>query len=144
MYVAADLTVQRLPEALEAHVNTTEPMVLICEGLTYYLAEAGVRSLLSQAAEIATDGSRLGVDLATTQVPLRWKLAFAATRLRQRWTREPLRFQLHPDAAAAFLAECGWNSTEILTHADLYAKFLPNTDLPERLSVGSYTCKATR
>lgn len=144
-YVAADLSLQRLSDALASHLMTSEPMVLICEGLTYFLAETDVRSLLTQAAELATEGSRIGVNFATPQaVPLRWRPALVATRLRQRWTREPIRFGLHPDEAAAFLAETGWNAAEVLTHADLYAKFLRTTDLPQPPSVGSYACKATK
>jgi methyltransferase (TIGR00027 family) len=144
-YIAADLSVQRLSDALASHLMTSEPMVLICEGLTYYLVESEVRSLLTQAAEGAAEGSQFGVDFATTQaVPLRWRLALAATRLWHRWTREPLRFQLHSHDAAAFLAETGWNAAEVLTHADLYAKFLRSTDLPQPPSVGSYACTATK
>ncbi len=145
VYVAADLSVQRLPDVLASYLMPSEPMVLICEGLTYYLAEADVRSLLTQAAQIAAEGSRLGVDFATTQpVSVRWRLPLAATRVWHRWTREPLLFQLHSDDAAAFLAECGWSAAEVLTHADLHAKFLHTTDLPQPGSVGSYACKATK
>jgi methyltransferase (TIGR00027 family) len=144
-YIAADLSSQRLPEVLAPHLVTREPIVLVCEGLTYYLAEADLRSLLSQAAAIAAEGSRLGIDFASTQpVPYRWRPALAATRLWHRWTREPLIFQLHTDDAADFLAESGWDAAEVHTHADLYAKFLRGTDLPEPASVGSYVCSATK
>lgn len=144
-YVAADLSVQRPADVLSPLLNAGEPMVVICEGLTYYLTEANVRSLFSQAAEVATEGSRLGVDCASTQpLPPSWRLALAATRILHRLTGEPLLFRLRPDDAAAFLAASGWNATEVLTDADLHAKFLRDTDLPAPPSVGSYVCAAAK
>lgn len=144
-YVAADLTLQRLSDALANHLVTSEPLVLICEGLTYFLAETDVRSLLTQAAELAAEESQLGVNFASTQpAPLKSRTAHVARRLLQRWTREPLLFALHSDDAGAFLADCGWSAAEVLTHADLHAKFLRTTDFPQPPSVGSYVCKATK
>jgi O-methyltransferase involved in polyketide biosynthesis len=113
--------------------------------LTYYLAAADVRSLLSQTADIAPEGSQLGVDFATTQaLSLRWRVALTATRLWHRWAGEPLRFELHPNNAPAMLAESGWNASQILTHGDLYANFLRGTHLHRPPAVGSYVCKAAR
>ena len=145
-YVAADLSVQRLRDVLTSPVTTSEPMVLICEGLTYFLAEADVRSLLSEAAEVAPQGSRLGVDFGAParDLPLRWRLPVAIGKLWQGWTREPIRFWLHPENAARFLAETGWSSAEVLTHADLHERFLRGTDIPSPPPIGSYACKAAK
>jgi methyltransferase (TIGR00027 family) len=144
-YIAADLSVQRLPNMLASYLTPSEPIVLICEGLTYFLAEADVRSLLSQAAQIAPAGSQLGVNFATTQeVPRQGRSSVGVTRLLQRWTREPLLFALHSDDAVAFLADCGWSAAEVLTHADLYPMFLRSSNFPEPPPVSSYVCKATK
>ncbi len=144
-YVAADLSAQRLPDVLASQLTTSEPLVLICEGLTYYLAEADARSLLSQAAAIATEASQLGVDFASRQAgPLRLRIPMAVTRLLQRWAREPLRFGLHPDDAPALLTETGWSSAQVVTHGELHTRFLRNTNLPEPPSVGSYVCRAAK
>lgn len=144
-YVAADLSAQRLADVLQPYLVPGEPIVLICEGLTYFLAETDVRSLLSQAAQVASEGSQLGVNFAPTQgVPPRWRPSVALTRLLQRSTREPLLFALHSDDAAPFLADCGWGAAEVQTHADLHAKFLRNTGLPQPGPVCSYVCQATK
>ena len=132
-YVAADLSVQRLADVLASHLAPSEPVLITCEGLTPYLPYAAVRSLLSQAAELAPAGSRLGVEFGTTAVaaaPLRSRWLPLVMRVLQRWSGEPIQLELQQEDVPALLRDTGWSSADVLTGADLYARFLRASGLP--------------
>lgn len=132
-YVAADLSVQRLADALASRLSPGEPLLIVCEGLTPYLPEPAVRSLLSQAADLGPAGSRLGVEFGTKAVvaaPLRLRWLPVVMRVLQRWSGEPLQLELQQADVPALLRDTGWSSAEVFTGADLYARLLRASDLP--------------
>jgi methyltransferase (TIGR00027 family) len=132
-YVGADLSVQRLADALASYLTPSEPVLITCEGLTPYLPEPAVRSLLSQAADLGPAGSRLGVEFGTRAVaaaPLRSRWLPVVMRVLQRWSGEPLQLELQHEDVPALLRDSGWSSAEVFTGADLYARFLRASDLP--------------
>ncbi|MGH2760402.1 MAG: class I SAM-dependent methyltransferase, partial [Actinomycetota bacterium] len=109
-YVAADLSVQRLADALASRLTPGEPVLVTCEGLTPYLHETAVRSLLSQAAELCPAGSRLGVEFGTKAVaagPLRLRWVPVVMRVLQRWSGEPLQLELQQEEVPALLRDTG-------------------------------------
>lgn len=110
------------------------------------LPEPAVRSLLSQAAELGPAGSRLGVEFVTKAVaaaPLRSRWLPAVVRVLQRWSGEPLRSELQQEDVPTLLRDTGWNSAEVFTGADLYARHLRTADLPSP-PVGSSVWSATK
>lgn len=132
-YAAADLSVQGLADVLAPHLTPIEPVLITCEGLTPYLPEPAVRSLLSQAAELGPAGSQLGVEFGTKAIaaaPLRSRWLPVVMRVLQRWSGEPLQLELHQEDVPALLRDTGWASAEVFTGADLYARFLPASGLP--------------
>ena len=145
VFVPADLSVTSLGTVLVACGFVAEqPTIFVCEGLTMYLKEEDVRSLLRQTAQLAAPGSRFGADFgAAYAIALRWRTAFAITRAWLALTGEPIRFELRADDAAEFLQACGWNLTELLTGSDLHERMLSGTDLPAPLTAGSYVTSAS-
>lgn len=132
-YVAADLSVQRLADALAPHLTPSQRVLITCEGLTPYLPEPAVRSLLSQAADLGPAGSRLGVEFGTKAVaaaPLRSRLLPVVMRMFQRWRGEPIQLELQQEDVPALLRETGWSLAEVFTGADLSARFLRASDPP--------------
>lgn len=134
-FVPADLSVQLLADALASHLSPAEPVLFTCEGLTPYLTNDAVRSLLSQAAELGSPGSRLGIELEAPDPvapPLRARWLPVVMRVLQRWSGEPLRFEFRPeDAAPTLLLDTGWTSAEQTTGAQIFAKFLHGSGLPK-------------
>ncbi len=129
-YVAADLSAQRLADAVASHLRPSEPVVVTCEALTMFLPEDAVRSLLSQSAELGASGSRLGVDFGS-KAAARAPLASRVMHTLQRWNGEPLQLDLHPEDVPALLRDTGWSSAEVFTGADLYARFLRASGLSQ-------------
>lgn len=128
-YVAADLSVQRLADAVASHLTPSDPVLIVCEALTMFLTEEAVRSLLSQAAELGPAGSRLGVDFGTKAAvgaPLGQRVVHAL----QRWNGEPLQLELRPEDFPALLCDTGWSSAEVFTGSDLDTRFLRSSGLP--------------
>jgi methyltransferase (TIGR00027 family) len=132
-YVACDLSVDKLaPPLLAAGFDRDRPAMFTVEGVTMYLAEAHVRSLLAQLADLGSPTSRLAVNFAAPAHA-------GATRDRRRQRvlgllgragSEPFRFSIHVVNAGEFVESCGWQVTEVLAGPELGRRFLQATRLP--------------
>jgi methyltransferase (TIGR00027 family) len=136
LFVAADLATRTLDEVFaECGVIFDEPGVFICEGLTMYLREQDVRSMLTQLARLAGSGSRLGTDFVspprdTRHAPLLFRFAGAAGRALAAFAGEPIRFKLAAADTPGFLLETGWSATDVATGLELHTRLLRDTDFP--------------
>ena len=146
-YVAADLGSVPLDQPLlAAGFQSKHPSVFCCEGLTMYLPEAAIRTLLGAVAGLAAAGSRLGVDFASavsTSTPTQ-RAVQAASRAIVRSSGERIQFALAPTAAPAFLADTGWEANQVLIGPELHDRFLDPHELPLRWTAGaSFAATAT-
>jgi methyltransferase (TIGR00027 family) len=139
-YVTADLGSVPLDAPLLASGFRPEhPSVFCCEGLTMYLPEASIRTLLGAAARLAATGSRLGVDFASAvsaATPAQ-RAVQVASRAIVRSGGERVRFALDPTAAPAFLADTGWTASQVLIGPELHDRFLDPGELPLRWTAGA-------
>ena len=146
-YVAADLgSVPLAQPLLTAGFQPEHPSVFCCEGLTMYLPEASIRTLLGAAARLAAADSRLGVDFASAAsaaTPVQ-RVVQAASRAIVRSRGERVQFALDPTAAPAFLADTGWTTSQVLIGPELHDRFLDPDELPLRWTAGaSFAATAT-
>ena len=141
-YVPVDVTDPRLPDELvAAGLRPDEPVAFTMEGLTIYLAEDEVATLLAGLADLAAAGSRLAVSFES---------GFADRRVQRRLMTlyyrrsEPLRFRLPSEAAPSFLAGTGWTTERLLTTRDLDREHLGGTQFAGTMQSGlSYVVTAT-
>jgi methyltransferase (TIGR00027 family) len=146
LFVAVDLSTHSLNEVLSGtELRLDEPIVFTCEGLTMYLREEEVTSLLRQVARLAAPSSRLGVDFGQPASHEQWGLRVELA-ITKRWAAlsgEPIRFLLKPVDAPNFLRRCGWTTTGVYTGAELRERLLVDRELPAPPANGSYVVAAT-
>jgi hypothetical protein len=145
VYVAADLSVQDLRDVLDPHLRTGEPMVADLRGADVFprrgkRSEArgsGCRGRLGgiearhQLRVASTGGSEVATVRRGQATPATAHPRAAAIRASSRPRRcLPRRERMEHN--------------RVLTHADLHAKFLRGTELPQPPPVGSYVCEATK
>lgn len=129
-FVAADLGAEQIDEVLgRSEYDGSRACAFVCEGLTLYLDESRVRSLLGGLAHAACGGSRLALDFVgtTARRPL---IERAITAVRLALEGEPIRFRLGPhDAPEEFLTSLGWKGVEVLDLRERLAGALASTPL---------------
>jgi methyltransferase (TIGR00027 family) len=148
-YVPAELGQNSLGELLPAVGFAMEKTtVFTVEGVTMYLTEPEVTGLLTTLGRLGGPGSRLavnfgvgfgGADSRRTRVRATMGRALVALG------REPIKFELSPRGAAAFLAGSGWIAQEVVTGPDLADRYLAGTGLPMAgLNPRAFVTTATR
>ena len=148
-YVAADLERDCLQRCLPAAgFNATERAIFVVEGLTMYLPEDAVRTVLGNLAHLSPLGSRLAVNftvrgggsVSNPSRAIAWALRVSAHVRGERthgWVRPP--------ALRALLSETGWNVREILSGPELAARYLTQSRVqPGGLNPGAICVAADR
>ncbi len=134
VYVPMDLTEPTLIDALVAGgFDRALPAAFTAEGLTIYLTEGHVASLLARLADDGGRSSRLAVNFGVgfeRQGNRRGRIG----RRTMASGGEEFRFRLQLSEAPEFLARAGWTVERLLTGAQLAEAYLLGTDL-ERVSV---------
>jgi methyltransferase (TIGR00027 family) len=109
------------------------PTVFTIEGLTMYLAEADVVSLLETLARIGGGERWLAINFGvgfkaggSARARVRTLVGRALVAL----GREQFRFELPPSDVPAFLARAGWRTDEVLAGPDVARRYLTGTGLP--------------
>ena len=126
-YVAADLRTDDAAAALLAGgLDRERPAIFVLEGLTMYLAEDVVRSLIRGLAGSAP-GSRLSVDFypppdAGTATNRRQDLV---QRLARSGSGESLHLGVDRDGAVALIESAGWNVTDAAGARDAARTLVP-------------------
>jgi methyltransferase (TIGR00027 family) len=130
-YVTIDFNRDKLNGALlSSGFNPSEKTVFIWEGVSMYVAEAGVRETLRAIAQ-AAPGSTLVMDY-TTQSMLEFMTQFpeiGPTKLLAKWG-EPWVFGLPDGQEREFFAEAGLEAREIfpMFSPDTFKKYLTRAD----------------
>ena len=126
--VALDFEHDDLLTALAEHGYLTDYRVFfICEGLTQYLTEAGVRRTL-EGLRAAAPGSRAVFSYVHTDFIDGTNRRGARTLYRSvRQRRQLWHFGLQPDAVAGFLAGYGWRLVEQAGPDDLVRAYIEPT-----------------
>jgi len=126
--VAVDFEDDDLLTAMAEHGYRTEYRVFfICEGVTQYLTEAGVRRIL-EGLRAAAPGSRLVFTYVRRDFidgTNRYGTRALYRNVRQR--RQVWRFGLEPDEVAAFIAEYGWRLVEQAGPDELVQRYVEPT-----------------
>jgi methyltransferase (TIGR00027 family) len=145
-FLAADLAVESIEDVLQrAGVSSADPAVVLCEGLTHYFDESGVRRLLGSIAHRRCVGTVLGVDfgvrLEDQQRLLRAVLGVQRAILALRG--EPILFALNAGDVPVFLESLGWSGVEVVTGRQLHKRFLAGTPLSKASdALGAYFASA--
>ena len=148
-YIAADLVTGRLSDVLPpAGVDTSHPAVFILEGLTMYLREDTVRTLLGDLAAIGGRTSRLAVNFTVqgggSVSPVSRAIAWV-TRTTWRARGEPTHGWVRPDALDELLRATGWSPREELPAPELAGRYLANSRLRvDGLNAGAICVAADR
>lgn len=147
-YVSADLAVDTVgPMLTSAGFDAARPTVIVCEGVSMYLAGEALSGLLRNLADLAAPGSILTIDFfaGAGGVGWAWKAVAAANHLFYALLKTPLRMELRPEEAERFLSSSGWVCSDLFSGPDLHARYFGGTDLavPRGLP-GSYVVRADR
>jgi methyltransferase (TIGR00027 family) len=115
IYVGADLTTDRAPEALIAHgLDPARPTLFVLEGVTMYLDEDVVRLRLAELRTLSAPGSRLAVDFSPppAEGTARNHRQDRLQRLARSGSGETFRCAVAGPQAVALVAVTGWDVHE--------------------------------
>jgi len=133
-FVAAKIGVDDIARVLtNAGFDARSPTVFTVEGLTMYLPESVVNSLLATLAQLGGEDHRLAVNFGvgfraddTRQARLRTLVGRGLVAL----GREAFQFELAPPHVPAFLSRAAWTVDEVLTGPEVGQRYLAGTPLP--------------
>lgn len=132
-YVAADLRVDRLSKSLPvAGLDRTVPTVFVVEGLTMYLPEPVVTTVLSDLSSVAAVGSRLAANFTVRgggSVSPMSRAVAKAVRTAWRVRGEPVHSWVRPEALSRLLSTTGWAQSETIVGPDLAERYLRGSGL---------------
>ena len=125
--VALDFERDDLLTALAEHGYHTEYRTFfICEGVTQYLTEAGVRRTL-EGLRVAAPGSRLVFTYVRRDFIDGTNRYGTRTLYRVRQRRQLWQFGLQPDEVAGFIADYGWRLVEQAGPDELVQRYVEPT-----------------
>lgn len=128
-YVPADVTESSLGESLmAAGFRSEEPTAFTAEGLTMYLTEQQVTSLLGLLSSLSGPGSRLAVNFGVGFEQQGSQRGRVGRRIMAAGGEE-LRFRLTPADAPDFMTTTGWTINELLSGPQLRDQYLSGTKL---------------
>jgi methyltransferase (TIGR00027 family) len=148
-YVAADVEIDRLNERLPAAgFDPSARAIFVVEGLTMYLPEAVVRTVLGDLVQLSPAGSRVAVNFTVrgggSVSPVSRAVAWA-TRATWRLRGEPTYGWVQPERLPDLLAATDWSVREILPAPELAARYLTKSELPlNGLNAGAICVAADR
>jgi methyltransferase (TIGR00027 family) len=127
-FVTADLAHERLGDVLRGALDPGAPTLVIAEGLLMYIPEAGVRTLLQDAAAlpcprlrlIATYMERFGTG------PIGFRSGSRLVRIWLKRRGEPMRWSIGDEEVPGFLAQCGWQHRTTVRAAELSREHDPS------------------
>jgi methyltransferase (TIGR00027 family) len=129
IYVPADVTDPALGDALvNAGFRPNEATAFTAEGLTMYLTQPQVETMLRSLTDLGGLGSRLAVNFGVgfeQQDSRRGRLARKAMAA----GGEELRFRLTPEDAPEFLGKAGWTISQSISGPQLRDRYLSGTKL---------------
>ena len=134
-YLPLDLRREPIPACAVA----SKPAIVVVEGVTMYLGEQEVTTLLGS---LASPGNRLVVNFGVgggKALPARWAVRTAASAGGEVFRFEPTRAE-----AMAMLEQTGWRATEVVTGRDLADRYLSGTALATSLSHDALLISAIR
>ena len=125
-FVGANLRTESLDVLTASGVAVEhEPTLFIAEGLFMYMEEARVKSILRSMNEkfpkVRCVFTFMELD---RDGRLRFHNSGSAVEAWLRLKNEPFRWGSSRDALSAFLAECGFQLDELISHDELHARFL--------------------
>jgi methyltransferase (TIGR00027 family) len=148
-FVTADLNSDRLMALLpQAGLDLSKPTVFIIEGLTMYLEESTVRTVLSDLATLGPDGSRLAVNftirgggsVARPSRAIAW-----ITRRTWQARGEPTYGWVRADSLPDLLLATGWNAHDVVPAPELGSRYLTGSGLQlDGLNAGAICVAAER
>jgi methyltransferase (TIGR00027 family) len=150
-FVPADLRSDRLVRVLPAAgYEASKSVVYVVEGLTMYLGEDAVRTVLTDLATLAPPGSRLAVNFTvagggSVAMPSR-AIAWLTRRMWRAWG-EPTHRWVQPEALQDLLLETGWLLADSVTAPELARRYLTRTPSGlalDGLNPGAICTAATR
>lgn len=148
-FVPADLRSDSVVDLLPSvGYDLSQRTVFVVEGLTMYLDEPTVRTLLEDLASLAPRGSRLAVNFTISgggSVSLLSRAAAKLIRMLWRTRGEPIINWVRPEQLDRLLQEAGWNVDELTPAPMLAARYLQGSTMPVTgLSPGALVVAATR
>ena len=140
----SDVTDPSLGESLiGAGLRCDEPAAFTAEGLTMYLTEQQVKSLLGLLSVLCGPGSRLAVNFGVgfeQEGSQRGRIG----RMVMAEGGEELRFRLTPGDAPGFMTNTGWTVNDLLTGPQLRDRYLSTTELATvNVSTSGFAVAAT-
>jgi O-methyltransferase involved in polyketide biosynthesis len=120
------------PTFVAADLESTSPTVFVIEGLTMYLSESTVRTVLGDLATRSPSGSRLAANFTVngggSNSPVSAGIA-RITRAIWRARGEPTHGWVHPQTLPEVLLASGWRAHDVVPAPQLGARYLSGSDL---------------
>lgn len=107
-FVAVDLAVDSIQDALQDVVDATSSVAFICEAVMPYLRYERVQALLAGPGELCPSAADLYLDPALLPDHPLGQVAFSVVKLLTRLSGEPLRTVLSRQETDRLLATTGW------------------------------------